>query len=89
MTADIIHSTHYDSLDRGKVDKILHKSFEEILDRFPSAVHTPYAFRVTAGDEFQCVFRDVSRTFDILTYLRASVATSKVRPIIFLEPRSE
>jgi len=41
------------------------------------------AFRITAGDEFQCVFRDVARTFEILTYLRACVASSKVRPIIF------
>jgi len=83
LTADIVHSTRYSSVDRRKVDRVLSKSFDEILEKFPNAVHTPFAFRITAGDEFQCVFRDVSRTFDILTYLRASVAVSKVRPIIF------
>ncbi len=82
LTADIIHSTHYSPRHRRQVDQVLRRSFSEVIRKFPNAVHTPLAFRITAGDEFQCVFLDVPKTFDILTYLRASAATSKVRPII-------
>lgn len=82
LTADIVHSTHYSLSQRHQINQALLKSFKEIEERFPKAIYTPLAFRITAGDEFQCVFREVSQTFDILTYLRASVATSKIRPII-------
>lgn len=82
LTADIIHSTHYSLQHRRQIDQVLRKSFDEVTRRFPNAVHTRLAFRITAGDEFQCVFLDIPKTFDILTYLRASVAISKVRPII-------
>jgi hypothetical protein len=82
LTADIIHSTHYSSRHRRQVDQVLRRSFKEVARKFPNTVHTPLAFRITAGDEFQCVFLEVPKTFDILTYLRASAATSKVRPII-------
>jgi hypothetical protein len=49
---------------------------------YPKAVHTRLAFRITAGDEFQCVFSDIAKTFEILTYLRATLATSGLEPIV-------
>jgi hypothetical protein len=82
LTADIIHSRHYSPEVRRQVDRALHKSFNEVIRIYPQAVRTPLAFRITAGDEFQCVFVDVSATFDILTYLRAAVATSGIKPVI-------
>lgn len=82
LTADIIHSRHYSPEVRRQVDRALHKSFNEVIRIYPEAIHTPLAFRITAGDEFQCVFVDVSAALDILTYLRASVATSEIKPVI-------
>jgi hypothetical protein len=38
------------------------------------------AFRVTAGDEFQCVIADVPRVLQILTYLRAMTAAGGLTP---------
>ena len=82
LTADIIHSTHYSPSQRRQIDQVLRKAFNEVIRKYPKAVHTQLAFRITAGDEFQCVFLDIPHTFAILTYLRALVATSGVRPII-------
>lgn len=82
LTADIIHSTHYSPRRRRQIDQVLRKSFNEVIRKHPKAVHTRLAFRITAGDEFQCVFLDVPKTLEILTYLRALAATSGVKPII-------
>jgi hypothetical protein len=82
LTADIIHSRQYSPAVRRRVDLTLRRSFKEVIRRYPEAVQTPLAFRITAGDEFQCVFADISATFEILTYLRASVATSGIEPVI-------
>src|SRR5436190_13024616 len=82
VTADIIHSTHYSPGIRRRVNTILKRSFGDLLRKYPKAIHTRLAFRITAGDEFQCVFSSVSQSFDLLTYLRASVATSRIKPII-------
>ena len=81
-TADIIHSTHYSPRRRRQIDQVLRKSFNEVIRKYPKTVHTRLAFRITAGDEFQCVFLDVPKTLEILTYLRALAATSGVKPII-------
>lgn len=78
LTADIIGSTSFDSVQRRKIDQIIRRSFAETLRRFPDSFHTPFAFRITAGDEFQCVIRDIPKAFDILTYLRACAATKEV-----------
>lgn len=82
LTADIIQSTRYSRLERQRLNRALLKAFDEIVRRYPKAVHTRLAFRITAGDEFQCVFSDIAKTFDILTYLRATLATSGLEPII-------
>jgi SatD family protein len=82
LTADIIQSTRYSRIERQKVNRVLLKSFNEVLRRYPEAVHTRFAFRITAGDEFQCVFSEIAKTFDILTYLRALVATGGLEPIV-------
>lgn len=82
LTADIIHSTHYSPQRRRQVDQVLLRSFNEVIRKYPNAVHTRLAFRITAGDEFQCVFLEVPKTLEILTYLRSLAATSGVKPII-------
>ena len=83
LTADIIQSTRYSRLERQRLNRALLKAFDEVVQRYPKAVHTRLAFRITAGDEFQCVFSDVAKTFDILTYLRATLATtSGLKPIV-------
>ncbi|MGH7316184.1 MAG: SatD family protein [Candidatus Rokuibacteriota bacterium] len=48
------------------------------------AIYTRLAFRITAGDEFQCVISDVPRVLDILTYFRGVVATGGLTPPVCL-----
>lgn len=80
MTADIINSTLYESTERRRIDQILMKAFAEIDRTYPQALQTKPAFRVTAGDEFQCVFGDVPESFNLVTYLRCICATSGLKP---------
>ena len=80
LTADIIRSTRYAKAERLRVDRVLMKAFNEVIRVYPRALHTKPAFRVTAGDEFQCVFAHVPQSFNILTYLRAVCATSGLKP---------
>ena len=83
VTADIIHSTRYDSNSRRRINTILKRSFADLIRKYPNSIHTRLAFRITAGDEFQFVVTNVPQSFDLLTYLRASVAMSnKIRPTI-------
>lgn len=82
LTADIIHSTHYSRLERQRLNRALLKAFDRVVRRYPKAVHTKLAFRITAGDEFQCVFSEIAKSFDILTYLRATLATSGLEPVV-------
>jgi len=80
LTADIIHSTRYTKAERQRIDRVLMKAFTEVNRVYPRALQTKPAFRVTAGDEFQCVFADVPESFNILTYLRCVCATSGLKP---------
>lgn len=82
VTADIIESTAYSARDRQVVDKILRAAFDDAVERFPGAFASRLAFRITAGDEFQVVIKEVDRTFQILTYLRAVAASGRVQPFI-------
>ena len=84
LTADVVGSSRYSSADRRKLDAVIRKAFTEVEHRFPDAIHTRLAFRITAGDEFQCVISDAPRAVDILTYLRAVVAASGLRPTVRL-----
>ena len=84
LTADVVGSSRYSSADRRKLDEVIRKAFAEVERRFPDAIHTRLAFRITAGDEFQCVISDAPRALDILTYLRAVVAASGLRPTVRL-----
>jgi len=76
VTADIAGSSSYPPQQRARVDRILRAAFRDTERRFPQAIHTGMAFRVTAGDEFQCVIADIPRVLQILTYLRAVTATT-------------
>lgn len=80
LTADVIGSSRYSPADRRKLDRILRNAFTDVERRFQRSIHTGMAFRITAGDEFQCVIADVARAFDILTYVRAAVATGGLDP---------
>ena len=80
LTADIIHSTRYAKAERQRIDRVLTKAFTEVNRVYPRALQTKPAFRVTAGDEFQCVFADVPESFNTLTYLRCVCATSGLKP---------
>ncbi len=80
MTGDIIGSKRYPPKERQRLDRVLRAAFGDMERRFPGAIHTRVAFRITAGDEFQCVIRDVSRALEILTYVRAVAATGGLRP---------
>ena len=82
VTADIIKSRRYSPDSRRRIDSILKKAFADLARKNPEAIHTKLAFRITVGDEFQCVFSDVPRSFDLLTYLRAAVAISEIKPLI-------
>ncbi len=82
LTADIINSTGYSKIERREINRVLLKSFDKIAKLYPTAIHTPMGFRITAGDEFQCVFSNIPKAFEILTHLRVLAAISKVRPII-------
>lgn len=80
VTADIIGSSSYSRDDRRKVDRVLRNAFADTERRFPRSMQTRMAFRITAGDEFQCVIADVAQAFTILTYVRAIAATGGLRP---------
>ena len=84
LTADIVGSSRYSSGDRRKVDRVIRKAFTDVERRFPGAIHTRLAFRITAGDEFQCVMADVSRALDVVAYLRAVAATGGLTPPVRL-----
>jgi SatD family protein len=80
LTADVIGSSAYSRADRRRLDSILRKAFADVEGHFPGAIYTRMAFRITAGDEFQCVISDVPRALDVVTYVRAFVATGGLRP---------
>lgn len=80
ITADIVGSSNYSARDRRSLDGILRAAFRDTERCFPNAIHTAMAFRVTAGDEFQCVIADAPRVLQVLTYLRAVVATGGLHP---------
>ncbi|MGH9867201.1 MAG: SatD family protein [Candidatus Polarisedimenticolia bacterium] len=84
LTADVVGSSRYSSADRRKLDRIIRLAFAEVERRFPGAIHTQMAFRITAGDEFQCVIADAPRALDIVAYLRAVVATGGLTPPVRL-----
>ena len=67
---------------RNRIDSAVKKAFADLARKYPKAIHTKLAFRITVGDEFQCVFLDVPHSFDLLTYLRASVALSGIEPLV-------
>jgi len=84
LTADVVGSSRYNPADRRKLDQIVRRAFVDVEHRFPKAIYTRLAFRITAGDEFQCVISDAPRALDILTYFRAVVATGGLRPPVRL-----
>jgi hypothetical protein len=84
LTADVVGSSRYSSADRRRLDQVIRKAFADVEHRFPDAIHTRLAFRVTAGDEFQCVIADAQRAPDILAYCRAVVAASGLTPPVRL-----
>lgn len=84
LTADVVGSSRYSSADRRRLDQVIRKAFADVEHRFPGAIHTRLAFRITAGDEFQCVIADARRALDILTYFRAVVAAGGLRPPVRL-----
>ena len=84
LTADIVGSSRYGSADRRKLDEVIHKAFADVERRFPDAIHTRLAFGITAGDELQCGISNTPRALDILTYFRAVVAASDLRPSVRL-----
>jgi class 3 adenylate cyclase len=65
LTADIIQSTVYSRAERQRLNRALLKAFDEVVERYPKAVHKRLTFRITAGDEFQCVFSDIPKTLNI------------------------
>src|SRR5438552_8689435 len=84
LTADVVGSSRYSSTDRRKLDEVIRKAFAEVERRFPGAIHTRLAFRITAGDEFQCVIAEARRALDILTSFRAAVAVGGLTPPVRL-----
>ncbi len=80
ITADVIGSSGYSTDERRSLDRILRAAFRDTEQRFPSAIHTSMAFRVTAGDEFQCVIADVPQVLRVLTYLRTVAASGGLNP---------
>ena len=63
LTADIIGSSAYSREDRRRLDRVLRRAFADTERHFPKAIHTAMTFRITAGDEFQCVISDVTQAF--------------------------
>jgi len=82
LTADIIGSSKYSPPDRNKLDRVLRAAFSDTERRFKGAFHTRMTFRITAGDEFQCVIANVGQAFDIVTHLRAIATTAELEPAV-------
>jgi hypothetical protein len=80
ITADVVGSSSYSPTERRTLDRILREAFRETERRFPDSIHTRMAFRLTVGDEFQCVISDPARVLTILMYLRAVAATGGLKP---------
>ncbi len=80
LTADVVRSRRYSLEDRQQVDNVLREAFADVASRFPNAIHTPMAFRITAGDEFQCVFKEISKVAEIIFYLRSVAAIQIMDP---------
>ena len=76
LTADVVGSTRYGSVDRQTLHTLLLDSFKAAEDGFPGAWATGLSLRVTAGDEFQGVIASLSVAFQILVFLRSRLALS-------------
>jgi hypothetical protein len=81
LTADVILSSHYTPAARRELNASLRRSFRQVERVHDQAIFAPLTFRITAGDEFQCVFSRIESVFDAVTLLRALVATSGIRPL--------
>lgn len=84
LTADVVGSSRYSPADRRQLDRVIRRAAVDVEHRFPDAIHTRLAFRITAGDEFQCVIADAPRALDIATYFRALAATGGLTPPVRL-----
>jgi predicted DNA-binding protein (UPF0251 family) len=82
LTGDVVASSGYKRADRRRVDAILREAFQESAQQFPASARTPLSFRITAGDEFQCVLGDVSRSMDFVLHFRAMAASAALDPLL-------
>ncbi len=79
-TGDIIGSSQYPPQERRRLDRAPRAPVAQVGRICAQARHAPPSFRITAGDEFQCLFTQAEAAFDLLTLLRALCATSGARP---------
>lgn len=82
VTGDVIGSSNYAPRERRQLDRELRAAFRQVARAHSTAIYAPLAFRVTAGDEFQCVLSEPTRAFEIVMLLRAIAASSRLRPVV-------
>lgn len=82
VTCDIVKSKAYASADRARIQEHLLASWKDVQARFAAKLDSELGFRVTAGDEFQFVCKDVKTAFDAVTFLRIKMRCLDVKPLV-------
>ena len=82
VTCDIVKSSAYSGSARVRIQEHLLASWKEVQERFNAKLDSELGFRVTAGDEFQFVCKDVKTAFDAVTRLRIKLRCLPVKPLV-------
>lgn len=81
-TCDIVKSAKYSRAERAQIQGHLLASWQEAQAKFGDRLDSDLGFRVTAGDEFQFVSRDVKTALECVTFLRIRMRLLKIRPLL-------
>jgi transcriptional regulator len=80
VTCDIVGSAKYPGSVRAQMQEHLLKSWESVKAKFADKLDSDLSLRVTAGDEFQFVCKDVGTALDCVTLLRIKCRTLAIKP---------
>lgn len=81
-TCDIVHSSRYSARDRRQIQNHLLKSWASVQRDYGPNLLSRLSFRVTAGDEFQFVCRDMATALEIITTLRLKMKCLLAKPTV-------
>jgi hypothetical protein len=71
VTCDVVGSRKYSTEQRRKMDAVLKKEFLTVSKVFKNAIHTPFSFNITGGDEFQFVVSAIEKAYGITVLYRS------------------